>query len=118
MQVATSDEGGARCVAGVFCGRCDDRRRVTDPFPGAASAPCYGRCCQRRSAPPGKSSAVVRTPWTPSILPRIAPASARFEVPLVFAGLTVIAAMGVIAYAICGFAETRLTFWAFRSRRG
>jgi NitT/TauT family transport system permease protein len=44
-------------------------------------------------------------------------ASSRFDVPLVFAGLTVIALMAVVAYVLCGLAETRLTFWAFRSRR-
>ena len=44
-------------------------------------------------------------------------ASSRFEVPLVFAGLTVIAAMAVVAYVICDLAERRLAAWAFRGAR-
>ncbi|MDB5598358.1 MAG: ssuC 9 [Xanthobacteraceae bacterium] len=41
-------------------------------------------------------------------------ASARFDVPLVFAGLVVIAAMGVILYEFFAFLERRVTFWAAR----
>lgn len=42
-------------------------------------------------------------------------ASARFDVPLVFAGLVVIAAMGVALYEFFAFLEKRVTFWAARS---
>lgn len=42
-------------------------------------------------------------------------ASARFDVPLVFAGLLVIALMGVVMYEIFAFVERRVTFWATRS---
>jgi NitT/TauT family transport system permease protein len=41
-------------------------------------------------------------------------AGARFEVPLVFAGLIVIGAMGVVMYAVCARIERRLTFWTVR----
>jgi NitT/TauT family transport system permease protein len=41
-------------------------------------------------------------------------ASARFDVPLVFAGLIVIAVMGVIMYEAFAFIERRVTFWATR----
>ncbi len=41
-------------------------------------------------------------------------ASARFDVPLVFAGLMVIAVMGVVMYEIFAFIERRVTFWAMR----
>jgi NitT/TauT family transport system permease protein len=41
-------------------------------------------------------------------------ASSRFEVPLVFAGLLVVGAMGVAMYAICVVFEKRMTKWAFR----
>lgn len=41
-------------------------------------------------------------------------ASARFEVPLVFAGLLVVGAMGIAMYAICAIYEQRMTRWAFR----
>lgn len=44
-------------------------------------------------------------------------ASSRFDVPLVFAGLVVIAAMAVVAYVICDLAEHRLAAWAFRRAR-
>jgi len=43
-------------------------------------------------------------------------ASSRFEVGLVFAGLSVIAVMAVIAYTICNVIELRVTHWATRSR--
>ncbi len=42
-------------------------------------------------------------------------ASARFDVPLVFAGLLVIALMGVVMYELFAFVERRVTFWATRS---
>lgn len=41
-------------------------------------------------------------------------ASARFDVPLVFAGLMVIALMGVAMYELFAFIERRVTFWATR----
>ncbi len=41
-------------------------------------------------------------------------ASARFEVPLVFAGLLVVGAMGIAMYAIFAIMEHRMTRWAFR----
>jgi NitT/TauT family transport system permease protein len=44
----------------------------------------------------------------------IVAAGARFEVPLVFAGLIVIAAMGIAMYALCARIERRLTFWTVR----
>jgi NitT/TauT family transport system permease protein len=44
----------------------------------------------------------------------IVAAGARFEVPLVFAGLIVIAAMGIAMYAVCARIERRLTFWTVR----
>jgi NitT/TauT family transport system permease protein len=43
-------------------------------------------------------------------------ASSRFEVPLVFAGLLVVGAMGVGMYAICVMFEQRMTRWAFRGQ--
>lgn len=45
-------------------------------------------------------------------------ASSRFEVPLVFAGLIVVAVMGVAMYAVFAVLEQRLTRWAFRSGPG
>jgi NitT/TauT family transport system permease protein len=42
-------------------------------------------------------------------------ASSRFEVPLVFAGLIVVGAMGIGMYAICVIFEHRMTRWAFRT---
>lgn len=41
-------------------------------------------------------------------------ASSRFEVPLVFAGLVVVGAMGIAMYAVCIVFEKRMTRWAFR----
>ncbi len=41
-------------------------------------------------------------------------ASSRFDVPLVFAGLVVVAAMGVVMYAICVLIERRYIGWAVR----
>ncbi len=43
-------------------------------------------------------------------------ASSRFEVPLVFAGLLVVGAMGIGMYAICVIFESRMTRWAFRGQ--
>ena len=43
-------------------------------------------------------------------------ASSRFEVPLVFAALIVVGAMGIGMYAICVVFEQRMTRWAFRSQ--
>ena len=45
-------------------------------------------------------------------------ASSRFEVPLVFAGLIVVAVMGVAMYAVFAVLELRLARWAFRSGPG
>jgi NitT/TauT family transport system permease protein len=41
-------------------------------------------------------------------------ATANFDTPLVFAGLFVIAVLGIIMYAIFAVAEQRMTFWAKR----
>lgn len=41
-------------------------------------------------------------------------ASSRFDVPLVFAGLLVIAVMGIVMYEVFAFLERRVTFWAMR----
>ncbi|MBL7252556.1 hypothetical protein [Alloalcanivorax marinus] len=38
----------------------------------------------------------------------------RFEVPLVFAGLVVVGAMGIVLYQAFEWLERRLTFWAVR----
>ncbi len=43
-------------------------------------------------------------------------ASSRFEVPLVFAGLLIVAAMGIGLYAVFAWVERRATAWAYRSR--
>ncbi len=42
-------------------------------------------------------------------------ASSRFDVPLVFAGLLVIAAMGIVMYELFAVLERRITFWATRA---
>jgi NitT/TauT family transport system permease protein len=39
-------------------------------------------------------------------------ASSNFDVPLVFAGLTILAVMGVLLYALFAVVEDRMTFWA------
>lgn len=44
-------------------------------------------------------------------------ASSRFEVPLVFAALIVVAVMGVIMYEIFAVLERHVIFWAMRSQR-
>jgi NitT/TauT family transport system permease protein len=41
-------------------------------------------------------------------------ATANFDTPLVFAGLFVIAVMGIVMYAIFAIVEQRMTFWAKR----
>jgi NitT/TauT family transport system permease protein len=41
-------------------------------------------------------------------------ASARFDVPLVFAGLMIIALMGVVMYEVFAAIERHVTFWAMR----
>jgi NitT/TauT family transport system permease protein len=41
-------------------------------------------------------------------------ATANFDTPLVFAGLFVIAVLGIVMYAIFAVAEHRMTFWAKR----
>jgi NitT/TauT family transport system permease protein len=43
-------------------------------------------------------------------------ASSRFEVPLVFAGLLVVAAMGVALYAAFALLERRMVRWAYRGQ--
>jgi len=43
-------------------------------------------------------------------------ASSSFRVPLVFAGLIVVAVMGVGMYAIFALIEKRMTGWAFRGQ--
>ena len=41
-------------------------------------------------------------------------ASGNFDVPLVFAGLVILAVMGVMLYGVSSFIESRLTGWAQR----
>ncbi len=41
-------------------------------------------------------------------------ASSRFQIPLVFAALLVVAAMGVVMYFLFAILERRMTFWATR----
>jgi len=43
-------------------------------------------------------------------------AAANFQVPLVFAGLIVLAAMSVVIYELCSVFERRMTGWAFRGQ--
>jgi NitT/TauT family transport system permease protein len=43
-------------------------------------------------------------------------ASSRFDVPLVFAGLVVVAAMGVILFVVFAVIERQLTGWAYRGQ--
>jgi len=45
-------------------------------------------------------------------------ASGRFDVPLVFAGLIVVAVMGVAMYELFAAIERRTTRWAFRGGEG
>jgi NitT/TauT family transport system permease protein len=42
-------------------------------------------------------------------------ASSRYQVPLVFAGLIVVAIMSIAMYAICAMVERRMTHWAVRA---
>ena len=41
-------------------------------------------------------------------------ASSSFDVPLVFAGLIILAVMGVTLYVVFSLIETRVTGWAHR----
>jgi NitT/TauT family transport system permease protein len=41
-------------------------------------------------------------------------ATANFDTPLVFAGLLVVSAMGIVMYAVFAWLESRMTFWAQR----
>jgi NitT/TauT family transport system permease protein len=41
-------------------------------------------------------------------------ASSRFDVPLVFAGLFVVALMGIALYAVFAILERRVVAWAYR----
>lgn len=43
-------------------------------------------------------------------------AQASFQVPIVFAGLVVLAVLGIVLYAITAMIETRFTGWAFRGQ--
>jgi NitT/TauT family transport system permease protein len=43
-------------------------------------------------------------------------ASSQFRIPLMFAGVFVIAAMGIVTYLIFAFIERRMTHWAIRGR--
>lgn len=43
-------------------------------------------------------------------------ASSNFQVPLVFAGLVVLAIMSVLVYLLCAVFERRMTGWAFRGQ--
>ncbi|MCX8102628.1 MAG: ABC transporter permease, partial [Geminicoccaceae bacterium] len=43
-------------------------------------------------------------------------ASSSFRVPLVFAGLIVVAIMGIGMYALFAWLERRMTGWAFRGQ--
>jgi NitT/TauT family transport system permease protein len=42
-------------------------------------------------------------------------ASANFKIPLVFAGLVVVATLGILMYAIFAYMEKRMTHWATRT---
>lgn len=41
-------------------------------------------------------------------------AQASFQVPIVFAGLLVLAVLGIVLYAMTALVESRFTGWAFR----
>jgi NitT/TauT family transport system permease protein len=43
-------------------------------------------------------------------------ASSQFRIPLMFAGVSVIAVMGIVTYLIFAFIERRMTRWAIRGR--
>ena len=42
-------------------------------------------------------------------------ATSNFDTPLVFAGLLVVSAMGIVMYAVFAWLELRMTFWAQRA---
>ena len=44
-------------------------------------------------------------------------ASSRFDVPLAFAGLVVVAVMAIVSYAVCALIEQRVTGWSMRGAR-
>ena len=44
-------------------------------------------------------------------------ASSQFRVPLMFAGVAVIASLGIFTYAVFAFLEKRVTGWAMRGKR-
>ncbi|EKF40755.1 ABC transporter permease [Nitratireductor indicus] len=44
-------------------------------------------------------------------------ASSQFRVPLMFAGVAVIAALGILTYVIFAFIEKRMTGWAIRGKK-
>jgi NitT/TauT family transport system permease protein len=43
-------------------------------------------------------------------------ASSRFQIPLLFAALLLVAAMSIVLYAFCVLLERRMTGWAFRGQ--
>lgn len=43
-------------------------------------------------------------------------ASSRFQIPLLFAALLLVAAMSIVMYAFCAMLERRMTGWAFRGQ--
>ncbi len=45
-------------------------------------------------------------------------ASSQFRIPLMFAGVVVIAVMGVVTYAFFAAIERRMTGWATRGQQG
>lgn len=45
-------------------------------------------------------------------------ASSNFDMPLVFAGLLILAALGVALYAVFAVIEARVAFWARRGGAG
>lgn len=47
---------------------------------------------------------------------RMVDAQAAFQVPLVFAGLLILAVMGIVLYVITAFIESYFTGWAFRGQ--
>ena len=46
----------------------------------------------------------------------MAAAQSQFNVPLVFAGLIMLAVEGIVMYAVMAWIETRMTGWAHRSQ--
>ncbi len=44
-------------------------------------------------------------------------AQSAFQVPIVFAGLLVLAVLGIILYVITALIEKRFTRWAFRGQQ-